>query len=501
MDRYDELLRKAREEMVVPEETHESVFNLVWQGVEKGLFDGMRRGYGKTRRPIGAPVRNLSSPEQQQQYRQIMDYTPPQPIRRPRAPRAPEPAMPEEVDPVDVGLDAMRQGGPPGPPPQGPGDGGPPQLPPRAPQGGPPMIPPSEVMRDDGSSYANSVVNTEGAPPSLDGGHDKGTQAGMNALMRVQDTPPSMRQASPEESARLAESDQEMGIVPYGHKFDQEIPRGTQLPPGKVPKQLPAPKTTDPVEAGLEEMKTPVEEAWSPKLGESGTWGGHADHYNPKTEKLYGKRSKPYGKYKEWSNKQTGKAKEGNKKVDPGVEETPKKIEEKPKKKGINMPQLVENETATKPTVQGKLFPETETPTDDESNKQRQEKRAKDREEGKRPGLLEGLVAGGKEGGGEEESNYPQMINSLTNTDEVWALMEAAQNGDTKAQSIVRNNAGDLEDYHGIHPDDMNFSKHWQNANLSLLPSGLLKQVQDQPRQADADYSLLPRGWQEGVVQ
>jgi len=93
------------------------------------------------------------------------------------------------------------------------------------------------------------------------------------------------------------------------------------------------------------------------------------------------------------------------------------------------------------------------------------------------------------------------MINSLTNTDEVWALMEAAQNGDTKAQSIVRNNAGDLEDYHGIHPDDMNFSKHWQNANLSLLPSGLLKQVQDQPRQADADYSLLPRGWQEGVVQ
>ena len=501
MDRYDELLRKAREEMVVPEETHESVFDLVWQGVEKGLFDGMRRGYGKTRRPIGAPVRNLSSPEQQQQYRQIMDYTPPQPIRRPRAPRAPEPAMPEEVDPGDGGRAAMRHGGPPGPPPQGPGDGGPPQLPPTEtkdyrhfPHRGPPG-PPSEVFRDDGTSYADSVVNTEGTPPSLDGGHDKGTQAGMNALMRVQDTPPSMRQASPEESAQLAESDQEMGIVPYGYNFDEKIPRGTQLPPGKDPKQLPAPKTTDPVEAGFEEMKTPVEEEWSPKLGESGTWGGHEDHYNPKTQKLYGKRSKPYGRYKEWSNKQTGKAKEGNKKVDPGVEE-------KPKKKGINMPQLVENETTTKPTVQGKLFPETETPTDDESNKKRQEKRAKDREEGKRPGLLEGLVAGGKEGGGED---WPTVISQTgTPRDVVDAMYEAAKMGDAKALSSLRNNQADAEVVLGMDPDDLNdlFSKgQWQNADLSLLPSGLLKHIRNEPQQADADYSLLPRGWQEGVVQ
>ena len=187
---------------------------------------------------------------------------------------------------------------------------------------------------------------------------------------------------------------------------------------------------------------------------------------------------------------------------DVSAKQMKRKVKEKPKKKGINMPQLVENETTTKPTVQGKLFPETETPTDDESNKKRQEKRAKDRKEGKRPGLLEGLVAGGKEGGGED---WPTVISQTgTPRDVVDAMYEAAKMGDAKALSSLRNNQADAEVVLGMDPDDLNdlFSKgQWQNADLSLLPSGLLKHIRNEPQQADADYSLLPRGWQEGVVQ
>ena len=41
--------------------------------------------------------------------------------------------------------------------------------------------------------------------------------------------------------------------------------------------------------------------------------------------------------------------------------------------------------------------------------------------------------------------------------------------------------------------------KQYQNADMSLLPAGLLKQMKGQ-QQASADYSLLPQGWQEEVA-
>lgn len=528
MDRYDELLKKAREEITVPPETHDVVFGTVWEGLEKGLFDGMKRGYSQNRRPIGQPKRTLSTDAQKNQYSNIMDYTPPQPVRRPRAPRpeAPAPEIPDPEPPVnavDAGLDAMRVPGP---------------------IGGP-----EDNVRPDGSKYSGGdenggmgnfratppplptepapgfVSNIESLPPSLtemkptgmtrrtlvpEGmedqypnytPHERAMDAG---LSEMQDTPPSMRQTTPEESQRIRDSGQETGVVPYGHNFDDQmtdiVPHGynfNQLPQGKVPKQLSAPKTTDPVEAGLEEMKKPskVGMPWSPTLTESGP-GSRPEDWNTRNRSVWGGRSKAGKAMAEYYANLENQGKE-----DPGLDETPVVEKPKEKKKGINMPQLVDDENKKKP-VEGGSVGEAQ-----ERQKKREERREPTgvqqtlfggNEEPKQEdkGLLEGIMTGG-----EEKSNFPEMISGSTDPDMVSRLMEAAQDGDTKAQSIVRNNAGDLEDHHGINPDDMNFSKHWQNANLSLLPSGLLKQVQDQPRQADADYSLLPRGWQEGVAQ
>ena len=54
----------------------------------------------------------------------------------------------------------------------------------------------------------------------------------------------------------------------------------------------------------------------------------------------------------------------------------------------------------------------------------------------------------------------------------------------------------DHESMHEAQPVE----KQYQNADMSLLPAGVLKQLKGQ-RQADADFSLLPSGWQEGVVE
>lgn len=539
MDRYDELLKKAREEITVPPQTHDVVFGTVWEGLEKGLFDGMKRGYSQNRRPIGQPKRSLRTDAQKDQYRSLMDYTPPQPVRRPRAPQPEEP-----VDPVDAGLDAMR--GPEGSPyTQGmPGSSSPyrnmplPEEQPFVPEG--PTGGPMDNYRPDGSRFDHQpgtrltppplpnhpapgyVGNTEGTPPSLtemkptgmrrktlvpEGmedqypnftPHQRAMEAG---LSEMQDTPPSMRQASPEESARMTESGQEMGIVPYGHNFDQEIPRGTQLPPGKVPKQLPAPKTTDPVEAGLEEMKKPskVGLPWSPTLTESGP-GSRAEDWNTRNRSVWGKRSKAGKSMLEYYANLENQGKE-----DPGLDETP--VVEKPKeekKKGINMPQLVDDENKKKP-IEGGSVGEAQ-----ERQKKREERREPSgvqqtlfggnedpKQEDK--GLLEGLMTGE-----EKEEQFPKLISQSTDRDIVDSIWEAAKQGNESALSSLRNNQADAEVVLGLDDGDLSDlfkMAHWQNANLSLLPSGLLKQVQDQPRQADADYSLLPRGWQEGVAQ
>ena len=47
--------------------------------------------------------------------------------------------------------------------------------------------------------------------------------------------------------------------------------------------------------------------------------------------------------------------------------------------------------------------------------------------------------------------------------------------------------------------DEYAKQKSFDNANLSLLPAGLIKEMKGQ-QQADADYSLLPSGWREEVV-
>lgn len=48
-------------------------------------------------------------------------------------------------------------------------------------------------------------------------------------------------------------------------------------------------------------------------------------------------------------------------------------------------------------------------------------------------------------------------------------------------------------------PSADEYAKSFENANTSLLPAGLLKQMKGQ-QQASANYSLLPQGWQEEVV-
>jgi hypothetical protein len=469
MDRYDELLKKAREEITVPPETHDVVFGTVWEGLEKGLFDGMKRGYSQNRRPIGQPKRTLSTDAQRNQYRNIMDYTPPQPVRRPRAPRpeapAPEAPAPEEpVDPVEAGLDAMRAPGPMG----GPEDDGskytngdtngglgnfsrtPPPLPTKPAPGfvsNIESLPPSMTeLKPTGMNRKTLVPEgMEGQYPNM-----KPNQRAMDAgLSEMQDTPPSMRQTTPEESQQIRDSGQETGVVPYGHNFNQESPRGTQLPMGKVPKQLPAPKTTDPVDAGLEEMRKPskVGMPWSPTLTESGP-GSRTEDWNTRNRSVWGGRSKAGKAMAEYYANLENQGKE-----DPGLDETPVVEKPKEKKKGINMPQLVDDENKRKPVEGGSVGEAQE--------------RQKKREERREPTGVQQTLFGGNEDTKQQDKG----------------LLEGVMTGGEEKGN------------------DKNFSKHWQNANLSLLPSGLLKQVQDQPRQADADYSLLPRGWQEGVAQ
>ena len=171
------------------------------------------------------------------------------------------------------------------------------------------------------------------------------------------------------------------------------------------------------------------------------------------------------------------------------------------------MPKLVDNENAPK-------IPEGGT---EEEAKARQKKRAENRptqqtqlftddevkppEGGTEPteekGLLEGMMT--------DHTTSPtpkwKAPGATTDREYVDQLLAAAHDGDAEAQSVAYNSAGDLEDHFGIDPADLVFKSHWQNADLSLLPSGLLKQIRNKPQQADADYSLLPRGWQEGVVQ
>lgn len=532
MDRYDELLKKAREEITVPPQTHELVFGAVWEGLEKGLFDGMKRGYSQKRRPIGQPKRTLSTEPQKNQYRNIMDYTPPQPVRRPRAPRpeapAPEAPAPEApVDPVDAGLEAMRIPGPMGGPEdnvrpdgskytEGDQDGGmgnfsrtPPPLPTEPAPGFVSNIestPPSMTeLRPTGMKRQTLVPEgMESQYPNMKP-HDRAMQAG---LSEMQDTPPSMRQTTPEESQRIRDSGQETGVVPYGHNFDDQmtdiVPHGydfNQLPQGKVPKQLSAPKTTNPVEAGLEEMQQPskVGMPWSPTLTESGP-GSRAEDWNTRNRTVWGKRSKAGKSMAEYYANLENEGKE-----DPGLDETP--VVEKPKEKkkgGINMPQLVDDENAKKP-VEGGSVGEAQ-----ERQKKREERREPsgvqqtlfggDPKQGDK-GLLEGIMTGGEKKG---DPNTPTTITQSTPRDVVDSLWESAKQGDESALSTLRNNQADAEVVLGMDDGDLShlFSKaQWQNANLSLLPSGLLKQVQEQPRQADADYSLLPRGWQEGVAQ
>ena len=470
MDQYDALLRKAREEIVEQPESHDSVFNSVWADLEKGMFDGMRRGYQETRRPIGQAKRSLVTDKSKGIYRDLMQQAPPpKPARVPRAPRAPRPAPADDPveDPVEAGLAEMRveeeelpmvepfygltedeerqeriNAGPQEPSPRQ-------QRINAGPMGGPrpPPLP--------SGTAPGYVKNTEGLPPSFlnptgmnrktlvpEGMEDqypnmKPNQRAMDAglsEMQQQDTPPSMRQTSPEESQNIRDSGQETGIVPYGHSFNQE--RGLQTT-GK----------DSAVEAGMKQltggrqrelgynpeydMKRPIvpmgqdpapDKAWEPELGESGTWGGSKEHFNPKTQKLYGNRSGGYKAFMETQNQ---------KESDTTITDAKARQEKREKDRA----------TGDRPGTQTTLFDET-PPKPNET------------------GLLEGLIGEKKKTG----INMPGLVGNETPTK------------DTK--------------------------KSFENANLSLLPASMISHINGDLQKADdADYSLLPHGWREGAAQ
>ena len=76
-DRYDNLLLKARAEVLGKhtlraELSTDAVFEAVWDGLQKGLWGGARRGYKENRRPLGQQRRTLDTQREQDIYRQGM---------------------------------------------------------------------------------------------------------------------------------------------------------------------------------------------------------------------------------------------------------------------------------------------------------------------------------------------------------------------------------------------------------------------------------------------
>ena len=95
----------------------------------------------------------------------------------------------------------------------------------------------------------------------------------------------------------------------------------------------------------------------------------------------------------------------------------------------------------------------------------------------------------------EQEEKLPS-INSMTDTSVLNELMDRAEDGDEKVRSHLYNRMGDLEDHHPSVAERFKdaFGKMTQDANLSLLPSGMRQSIL-KDNNTDVNYSLLPNGW------
>lgn len=87
-------------------------------------------------------------------------------------------------------------------------------------------------------------------------------------------------------------------------------------------------------------------------------------------------------------------------------------------------------------------------------------------------------------------------IGADTDSEAISALMGRAEEGDEKARKHLYDSMGDLEDHHPSQAERYNelFGKMPQEANLSLLPSGMRQSIL-KDNDTDVNYSLLPNGW------
>lgn len=197
---------------------------------------------------------------------------------------------------------------------------------------------------------------------------------------------------------------------------------------------------------------------------------------------------------------------DGFKPPEPKQKKTPKK-EPKPQVKeqteSVNQPkpQVEEQSKPVPPTTKQKtLFGGDEksapvknnnvTATTEEAKK-RSEQRNKIR------GNTEATTkVGGEKGGSNEQEKPLPRISSMTDSSVLNELMDRAEEGDEAARKHLYNSMGDLQDHHPSVAEryENAFGKMIQDANLSLLPSGMRNSLL-KDNNADVNYSLLPNGW------
>ena len=87
-------------------------------------------------------------------------------------------------------------------------------------------------------------------------------------------------------------------------------------------------------------------------------------------------------------------------------------------------------------------------------------------------------------------------ISSFTDSSVINELMDRAEEGDEEARKHLYNSMGDLEDHHPSAAERYKdtFENMVQDANLSLLPSGMRNNILKE-QSSDVNYSLLPNGW------
>ena len=94
-----------------------------------------------------------------------------------------------------------------------------------------------------------------------------------------------------------------------------------------------------------------------------------------------------------------------------------------------------------------------------------------------------------------KEEKLPS-ISSFTDSSVINELMDRAEEGDEAARKHLYNSMGDLEDHHPSAAERYKdtFENMVQDANLSLLPSGMRNNILKE-QSSDVNYSLLPNGW------